>query len=70
MQLNFDSSVCNYFEDVGKGIFDRVFSAFWYRFGNDGISVKIKDNKKVIISADGWYEKSICLISSYFSSDG
>ena len=52
MQLRFESSVCNYFEDVGMGIFDRMISAVWYRFGKYGISVKIKENKKVIIAAD------------------
>ena len=65
MQLSFDLSVCKYFEDVGICIFDRVFSAVWYRFGKDGISVKIKENKKVIIAADGWYKKLTCLISAY-----
>ena len=70
MQLRFEYSVCNYFEDVGIGIFDRVFSAVWYRFGKDGISVKIKENKNVIISADEWYDKSTCLISAYVASDG
>ena len=70
VQLRFESSVCKYFEDAGIGIFDRVFSAVWYRFGKYGISVKIKENKKVIIAADGWYDKSTCLISAYYSSDG
>ena len=56
MQLEFETSVCEYFEDVGIGFFYRVFSAVWYRFGKYGIAVKIKDNKKVIIDSDGWYE--------------
>ena len=70
VKLRFEFSVWNYFEDVGIGIFYRVFSAVWYRSSKDGIAVKIKDNKKVIIAADGWYEKLTCLISAYFSSDG
>ena len=70
MQLRFESSVCKYFEDVGIGIFDRVFSVVWYQFGKYGISVKIKENKKVIIAADIWYKKLTCLISAYFASDG
>ena len=70
MQLRFESSVCMYFEDVGICIFDRVFSAVWYRSGKYGIAVKIKDNKKVIITTDRLYKKSTCLISAYFSSDG
>ena len=70
MQLRFQSSVCKYFEDVGIGIFDRVFSVVWYQFGKYGIVVKIKESKKVIIAANGWYKKSTCLISAYFSSDG
>ena len=52
------------------GVFDRVFSAVWYQFGKDGIAVNIKENKEVIIDADRWYDKSTCLISAYFSSDG
>ena len=52
------------------GIFARVFSVVWYRFGKYGIVVKIKENKKVIIAAEGWYGKSTFLISAYFSSDG
>ena len=55
MQLRFESSVCKYFEDVGIGIFDRVFSAVWYRSGKYGIAVKIKENKKLIIAADRCY---------------
>ena len=70
MQLRFKSSICKYFEDVGIGIFDRVISAVWYRFGKYGIAAKIKDNKRVIIATDGWYDKSTCLISAYFASDG
>ena len=46
-----------------------MFSAVWYRFGKDEIAFKIKDNKKVTISADGWYEKLTCLISAYSDSD-
>ena len=52
VQLRFVSSICKYFEDVGMGIFDRLFSAVCYWFGKDGIDVKIKENKKVIISTD------------------
>ena len=70
VKLRFEFSVWNYFEDVGIGIFYRVFSAVWYRSSKDGIAVKIKDNKKVIIAADGWYEKLTCLTSDYFASDG
>ena len=70
VQFKFESSVFKYIEDVGIGIFDRMFNVVWYRFGKDGISVKIKDNKKVIIGADRWYEKLTCLISAYFASDG
>ena len=69
MQLRFEYSVCKYFEDVGIGVFDRVFSVVWYRFVKDGISVKIKENKKIIIAVDIWYDKSTCLISAYFTSD-
>ena len=64
-QLRFESYVCKYFEDVGIGIFNRVFSAVWYGFSKDLIAVKIKENKKVIIAADGWYKKMTCLISAY-----
>ena len=47
-----------------------MFSAFRYRFGKDGISVKIKENKEVIIFAELWYKKLTCLISTNFSIDG
>ena len=70
VQLRFEYSVCKYFEDVGIGIFDREFSAVWYLFGKYGIAVKIKEKNKVIVAADGWYDKLNCLISDYFSSDG
>ena len=70
VQLRFESSVCKYFEYVGIDLFYRVFSAVWYRFGKYGIAVKIKENKKVIIAADVWSDKSTCLISAYFASDG
>ena len=70
VQLRFESSVCKYFEDVGIGIFDRVFSAVWYWFGKYGISIKFTENKKLIVDADGWYNKSTYLISDYFVSDG
>ena len=70
MQLRFEPSVCKHFEDFGIGIFDRVLIVVWYRFGKDGIAVKIKENNKVIVAAGGWYDKSTCLISAYFSSDG
>ena len=49
--------------------FYRVFSAVWYWVGKYVIAVKIKENKKVIIAADGWYDKSTCFISVYFASD-
>ena len=67
--MRFDSSVFKYLGDFGIGVFDRVFSAVWYRFGKYGIAVKIKDNKEVIIESDGWYKKSTCLVSAYFASD-
>ena len=51
------------------GIFYRVFSAVLYQFGKYVIDVKIKDDKEVIIVADGWYKKSTCWISAYFYSD-
>ena len=70
MQLRFESSVLKYIKDVGIGIFDRVFIAVWYRFVKYRISVKIKENKEVIIAADRWYTKLTCLISAYFSSYG
>ena len=70
VQLRLKSSVFNFSEDVGIGIFDWVFSAVWYWFRKDGNAVKIKENKKVIIAADGWYDKLTCSISSYFASDG
>ena len=57
MQLSFESSVFKYLEDVDIGVFDRLFSAVWYRFRKYGITVKIKENKEVIIAADGWYKK-------------
>ena len=49
----FDSSVFDYLESVGIGIFDRGFNADWYWFGKDRIAIKIKDNKEVIVAADG-----------------
>ena len=70
MKLRFESSVFKYLEDVGILVFDRLFSVVRYRFGNNGIYVKIKDNMEVIIAADGWCDKFTCLISNYFSSDG
>ena len=48
MLLSFEFSVFQYIEDVGIGIFDRVFSAVHYWFGKDGIAINIKDNKEVI----------------------
>ena len=69
VKFSFEFSVFKYFEYVDIGIFDRVFSSVWCWFGKDGILVKIKENKKVIIAADGWYKKSTCLISAYFASD-
>ena len=50
------------------GIFDRMISAVWYRFGKYGISVKIKDTNKVIIAADVFYDKLTCLIGAYFAN--
>ena len=70
MQLRFEYSVFKYLEDVGIENFDRVFIAVWYRFGKYGNAVNIKENKEVIIAADGWYEKLTCLISAYFASYG
>ena len=52
------------------GIFDRVFSAVWNWLVKYGIAVKIKYNKKVIVAADVWYDKSTCFTSDYFASDG
>ena len=68
-KMRFKSYVFKYPEDVGIGIFNRVFSAVWYWFGKYGIAIKIKENKEVVIAADGWYKKSTCLISAYFASD-
>ena len=70
MKLRFESSIFKYTEDVGICIIDRVFSAVWYWFGKDGIFVKIKENKEVLIASNGWYGKLTCLISAYFASDG
>ena len=67
--MRFESSVFKYLEDFGMGIFYRVFSAVLYQFGKYVIDVKIKDDKEVIIVADGWYKKSTCWISAYFYSD-
>ena len=52
------------------GIFDRVYSSVRYRFFKNVTDVNIKENKKSIISADGWYDELTCLISAYFASDG
>ena len=52
------------------GIFDRVFSAVWYWLGKYGISIKIKDNRKAIIAADGCYDKYTYLISADSTSYG
>ena len=70
MQLRFESSVFKYPHYFGIRIFYRVFSAYRYWFGKDKIVFNIKDNKGVIIAADGWYVKLTCLISTYFPSDG
>ena len=45
VQLRFNSSVFEYFEDVGIGIFDRVFSVVLYWLGKDVIYSNIKENK-------------------------
>ena len=55
---------------VALDVFDRLFSAVWYWFGKDGIFVKNKENKKVIVASDGWYDKCTCLISVYLPSYG
>ena len=47
-----------------------MFSAVQYWFSKYGISVNIKENKEIIIAADGWYKKSTCFIGAYFDSDG
>ena len=46
-----------------------MFGEAWHRLSKDGISANIKDNKKVIVATDGWYDELTCLISTYFSSD-
>ena len=42
VQLRFESSVLKYIEDVGIGIFDRVFSDILYRLYKYWIAVSIK----------------------------
>ena len=64
MKLRFESFVFKYLEDVGIGIFDKVFSAVRYQLGRDKVSANIKENKEVIISAGRWYNKLTCLISA------
>ena len=70
MKLRFDSKVFDYFEDVGIGIFYRVFSVVLYWLGKDLIYSEIKENKELIVAADGWYKKLTHLISTYFNSNG
>ena len=70
MQLSFESSFLNYPEDFGIGIFNRAFSTIWYQFVKYGITLKIKEDKEVIILADGWYFESAFLFSACFASDG
>ena len=70
MQLSFDSSVFEYFEDVNISISDRVFSVGLYWLSKDVISVNIRDNKELIVASDGWYNKLTYFISNYFYSDG
>ena len=57
MQLIFESSVFEYLEDFGMGIFDAVFGAVWYWFVTYGIAVNIEDNKEAIVAADAWYDE-------------
>ena len=57
MQLIFESSVFEYLEDFGMGIFDAVFGAVWYWFVKYGIAVNIEDNKEAIVAADAWYDE-------------
>ena len=47
-----------------------MFCADQYQLGKNGIAIKIKQNKKAIVAADGWYEKLTCLISAYFPCNG
>ena len=56
VQLRFESSVFKHIEYDGIGIFDRVFSSVCYQFVKYGISVKIEENKEIIVDAGGWYE--------------
>ena len=70
LQLSFESSVFEYLECVGIGIFDIFFRAVCYWLSKDGIAVKVEENMEVIVAADGWYEKLTCLISAYCSNDG
>ena len=70
MKLRFESSVFKYLEDFDICVFDRAFSAVRHQFDKYGIDINIKDNKEVIIVTDGWYDKSTCLISACFASDG
>ena len=67
--MRFESSIFDCHEGVCIGFFDRVFSSAYYWFDKYVIIVKIKENKEVIVAAEGWYEKLTCLISAYFSSD-
>ena len=67
--MRFYCSLFEYLEDVDIVIFDRVFSAVQYWFGKYGIYVKIKENKEVVVAADGWYDKSTYFISAYLPSD-
>ena len=67
--MRFYSSVFEYLENVGIGIFDRGFSTVRYLFGKYGIYVKIKENKEVVVAAERWYDELTCLISAYFPSD-
>ena len=62
----FEYSVFKYLEDFGIDIFDRVFSAIWYRSVKYGIDFNIKENKEVIISTGVWYEEPTCFIVPIF----
>ena len=70
MKLRFESSVYEYLECVGIGIFGRFFGAVWYRLVKYGFDVNIEGNKQVIVAVDGWYRKSTFFVSSFFASNG
>ena len=69
VQLRFEFSAFKYLENIGIWYFVRVFSAVWYQFRKNGITVKMKYNQEIIIASDRWYDELTCLISAYFTSD-